>query len=135
MSGAATGIVGLHSTSAGVAGGPPALTLRRRGSYDVSPDAAFQDPAAVTASYTLLAADADADVSFAADSDLPGGVWAPFAATGALPHAAIPSPGMPGGHAAAAARIQLLPGETRTVTLVFAWHVPNRTYVGQEVGK
>ena len=36
------------------------LSMRRDNAYDADPAAAFQDPAAATASYTLLAADADA---------------------------------------------------------------------------
>ena len=30
--------------------------------------------------------------------------------------------------------MSLAPGETRTITLVFAWHFPHRMYIGQELG-
>ena len=112
---------------------PPSLTLRRLNTYDMDPAAAFQDPASATASYSLLSADLDDDVviTFATDDRLDnGGLWDSFAASGKLSQKTPVS----AGHGAVAVMATLLPGETRTLTLIFAWHVPNRTYVGQEVG-
>jgi hypothetical protein len=128
-SGAASGVRGAFSTD-----GPASLTLRRANGYDADPAAAAQDPAAADASFTLLAADDDADVTFAAANDVAGGVWAPFAAAGRLPLRALPAPGAAAAHGAVAASVTLAPGETRSLTIVFAWHLPHRLYVGQELG-
>ena len=127
-SGVRSGVNGAWATTSAPAA---SLTLRRN-AYDADPAAAFQDPASAGASYSLVAADADVQVSFAtADSlEQADGVWPAFAATGRLsgstPRAA--------GHGAIAATAVLAPGEERSVTIVFAWHVPQRLYVGQEVG-
>ena len=155
-SGARSGIRGAFSTTTS----PPALTLRRPSSaYDADPAAAFQDPAAATASYSLLAVDTDATVTFAAAPSLAGaasvagatgapgapgapgaatssddGVWSSFAAKGRLPLGSVSPPAEAAGHGAIAAMVSVMPGETRTISLIFAWHLPNRTYVGQEVG-
>jgi hypothetical protein len=110
-----------------------ALTLRRLNAYDADPGAAFQDPAAATGSFTLMAVDGDATVTFAAANSLASGVWPAFAASGRLPLASVPD-GTAAAHGAVAASVSLAPGETRTITLVFAWHFANRTYVGQELG-
>ena len=110
-----------------------ALTLRRTNAYDADPGAAFQDPAAATGSFTLLAVDGDATVTFSAANSLAGGVWPAFAASGRLPLASVPD-GTAAAHGAVAALVSLAPGETRTITIVFAWHFANRTYVGQEIG-
>ena len=127
-SGVRSGVRGAWATATAPA---PSLTLRRDG-YDADPAAAFQDPAAASASYSLVAADADVDVTFAtADSlEQPDGVWPAFAATGRL-SGSTPAAA---GHGAIAAKASLAPGETRSITLVFAWHVPKRLYVGQELG-
>jgi hypothetical protein len=128
-SGAASGVRGAFSTDS-----PASLTLHRDNGYDADPAAAAQDPASADATFTLLAADDDVDVTFAAANDVAGGVWAPFATAGRLPLSALPAPGAAAAHGAVAAAATLAPGETRSVTLVFAWHLPHRLYVGQELG-
>jgi len=111
---------------------PPSLTLRRLNTYDDDPAAAFQDPASATSSYSLLSADIDDDVlvTFATNDNIDGGLWTSFASSGLLSQDTPVS----AGHGAVAAMVNLLPGETRSITLIFGWHVPNRTYVGQEIG-
>ena len=109
------------------------LTFSRNNSYDNSSGAAWQDPASAAADFTLLSADAAIEqagvyASASATSDL-GALWADFAADGSL---ALQQPVAMYG--AVAASTQLLPGATRTLTLVFAWRLPFRLYVGQELG-
>lgn len=133
-SSAYSGVRGVWATDDAAPGAPPSLTLRRSNAYDADPTAAAQDPAcASNASFTLLAVDSDAEVTFAAANSLVDGIWAPFAAHGALPAAALPS-GVAAAHGAVATTVVLSPGETRSLTLVFAWHLPHRLYVGQELG-
>ena len=130
-SGARNGVRGFFSSSVSPAG-LHGLTLRRPNAYDADPTAAFQDAPAATASYTLLAVDSDASVSFATADDIATGIWPSFAATGALSDGAVN--GVMAAHGAIAARVLLYPGETRSISIVFAWHLPNRMYVGQELG-
>ena len=40
----------------------------------------------------------------------------------------------PQGFGAAAAEVRVPAGATKSVTLVFGWRIPNRNYVGEELG-
>ena len=129
MSGFHSGVRGEWSTMTS----PPSLSLHRNNIYDVDPAAAFQDPASATASYSLLSADIDDEgvfVTVSTDDSISDGLWLSFAASGCLSQNISKN----AGHGAIAAMATLAPGETRTISLIFAWHVPNRTYVGQEIG-
>lgn len=113
------------------------ITLNRANSYDASPGAAWQDPAAAVADFTLLSADtavgAPGVVSTTlASSDL-GALWADFAVDGSLSGNTAGGSTM-ASYGAVAASAQLLPNETRAITLVFSWRLPYRLYVGQELG-
>lgn len=113
------------------------LVLSRNNTYDESPGAAWQDPASAVADFTLLSADAadgtpGVSASALATSNL-GALWADFADEGALGEDGVVWGGM-ASYGAVAAAAQLQPGELRTLTLVFAWRLPNRLYVGQELG-
>lgn len=122
-----TGVRGYWAPSAS------GLGLERPNQFDSSAAASAQDPAAATASYTLRAVDADVEVTYAAGNSLVDDIFTDFAASGQLGSGQQLSPVM-AAHGAIAAKVLLQPGQTRTITLVLAWHLPDRMYVGQRLG-
>lgn len=117
--------------------GAPALTLLQSPPECASAPTATRSP--WCGSYTLAAtsdvpggAASATSSSFATDDDL-GALWKAFAASGS-----VGAPPGAGGAVAAfgagAVTMTLAPGASGAVTLVFAWFLPNRDYLGENVG-
>ena len=119
----------------GSSAGAPALTLLQSPPECTSAPAAKRSP--WCGNFTLAATSdvpsgGSSSASFAAADDL-GAIFSAFATSGSVG----PAPGA-GGVAAAfgagAATMTLAPGATGAVTLVFAWYLPNRDYMGANLG-
>ena len=87
---------------------------------------ATMDPSAAVGDYTLLAKHDDGVSVSVASADNATSVWSDFASDGSLeggfaPHA---------GSGAVAAQTIVPAGAKTTLTLVFAWRMPLRNYVG-----
>jgi non-lysosomal glucosylceramidase len=87
------------------------------------------DPSSAVGDYTLLSSSADALVSIAS-ADTTSKLWSDFAADGVLDGAVATH----AGSGAVAAGLAVAPGATQAITLVFAWRMPLRNYVGEPLG-
>jgi hypothetical protein len=98
--------------------------------YTPSPD----DPASAVGDFAMSAADAAGTTVTMATADTLQGLWADFADDGKF-HAQL-SGGVKAsaGYGGVSVSAEVPAGGTATVSVVFAWRLPNRLYVGEELG-
>ena len=97
------------------------------------------DPASAVGSFSLRGQDNDTtSTTTVATGDTLAALWRDFAEDGLLgtseEEARGGSVASAAGHGAIATTVSVPPGETKTVTLVFGWSLPNRLYSGEELG-
>jgi non-lysosomal glucosylceramidase len=110
------------------------LTMAQ-GAASACDPAAVANPSALCGEWAVRAVQyGDVAVSYGAGDSL-ADLWPQFAATGGFAQPLAPGAAATGAAlGAAAATVTLAPGESRAVTLVFAWYFPNRDYMLKTLG-
>jgi hypothetical protein len=125
--GATCGVRGAWAVAPLPRSGAPTLTLTQAPA-PCAPGA--RNPSPWCGDYALAAGEGEAG-AFAAGDSL-ADMWRAFAGNGTP--GAPPQPGTAAGIGAVVATVTLPPGATGTATVVFAWWLPNRDFLGETVG-